>query len=461
MSPEEWLQKNPQAADTSQLKDPTVEHNSAIKDFLTKPAEDKPFSFKEVGKAMLAGGVVGGGIGAIGGPASAGVGAVGGAIYGGIGDIAEQLTKKAGGSEALALGVGLAAGGGASIVKEIGSHALGKVAGLIPHYSERAAARMAGKAEDATSKALTKVMDKSFGKPDAVLDYAKTANQQATQNVLKAQLEKSGMKVPEGQKVSDYLRDDLYSQMEQIKPLKDTLPAQRLNQDLDALVQRGQATKTEKAHIMRALSNQTSKNPDVAKEANRDLLNLAQSGGVYQDLKGEATRKIGEAAQNAFKTRFGEYLSETRGSDIYDTLKKVERTEIVAKVRDGIPQLLGGGMKPAAIQEVGRNIAATPEGKQEFIQAFSQHLGALPMPKNVTPQQASSILMKEVRKVAPVLKETKILSGEQINQMQKIINSLPKEVDVVKKQMLINNMIRSAFTSSVGATTAEGSGEQQ
>lgn len=430
-------------------------------DFVRQPSQDTEFS----GKEMLGSALVGAGAGAAAGLVTGGVAsiplAVGGAALGGISYLAGNLTKKFGGSEALALGAEIASGGIASLGKNTGQMAAKKLGTWMP-YKERAMLSITGTGNSVQEAASKRVVQQTLGKKPEVLDYDKMQNQLGTQALLKKELEVAGKQVPENVKVSDYLRDEMYGMMQENPAFYGSAPYRELQKELVALKQRP-VTGVNNSDIVtvdKTIRNLTSKNPNIAEKANNDLLNLVQNGGAAKNAQGIIERKISDSTQEVLKSKFTNYLQEiSGGEDIYGTLKSVEKAEFVAKARDAIPQILGGKMKPKDLKDLGETLQGAGDAgkvaKEEFSEAFMQHLSAVKIPEGASTARMSGAFMEELRKLQPDVTKAGLLTNKEINTIQKSIAALPKNITKEAWRELSVRMVQATLQGAAGSQGAK------
>lgn len=425
---------------------------------LTQPTTPEEFSWRDVGTSAA----MGAGLGTvIGGPA----GGVIGGITGGISGVAGEVAGTQGASPIGRFATELVAGGvpqvGVNLAQRFGASI--RTRNLAKLFKEPELDQKANE----TAKTIL------FGKRQLPEGYT-VANSDATQANLRRQYlgetdETMGSFAP-GKKVSDILRDKLYSGLQTARektifgaPLpegKYVPPSERnafitspeykaLMEDLKDLRARDMLDGTSLKSLTTILGEELSQRPNVKEKASQDILNLIQNGGVYTVAKKgaevETKTKINEATRAALKKRFDEYLERNMGSKAYSELKAVEAAEFAAQARDEIPLILQSNFKYGSpeMEAVLSSIKNSPEGKKDFAVAVMQHLRGF---------DEEAKILSEFSRLRPALKEAGVFSSEEISNIYKNIKSFEKVRDTATR---INRVKNAVLFPLVGATSAE------
>lgn len=447
---------------------------SAFETF-TSPTTPEPFT----GKDILAQGVIGAGIGgALGAPTL--IGAPAGALTGGIlgltSGMAGEVSRAMGNTPATTLGLETLFGLG---TQGIGLATKG-VAKLLPWKGRVIANMLPGNLEANATKI---VGEKMFGKDTYSLLHT-TENSEAVQNALKSEifgndLTTLGQNVDK--KASDILRDNYYNTVKDLKSQNlvsgELVPAtyssmgipitkagvkvtklpnvfstspeyKSLMDDVSVLAERERMSPSEVRSLQTILRNELSKNPKVAETAHQDVLNLLQNGGIYtvgkKGAEVETKTKIPEEARKALVTRFDQYLERNVGEKQYGILKNAEKQEFIAEARDAIPTLLNENFRLGSPEFTNaiNLIEQSPNGKQEVINAFNQHLKNLENPED---------MKKAYNSIAPKLRALKILDRQTSSNISQKIAAIPKGVSDIVKAQTLKNLLIFPTISTTGA----------
>lgn len=416
------------------------------------------FDWTQIPKGAAVGGTVGAGIGALAGGVGAAPGAVGGAVLGALGSLAEETVRTVGGSELSAIIAGLASGGVASLTKSAIGGAVRTIHPASAAYLPRPARAALGLGREIGEEGMTRaerLVRKSQLGERPPTDFTSTKTFDEVQDKLKKALP-SGVSVPQGQKVSEFYRDNLYSTMDKLRlsgdPIVNSTAYKEMLQELGEAQTLKEVSKTDIDTIKQLVANQLDSRPGVVARSNQSLLNLAQNGGRFNNKTGEAEKLISDKAQTILADKFNKYFDEMGAGPLYSGLKSVERAEIVAKVTDDIPMLIMNKMKPTQLEEMASNIKATPEGKAKFIEGLGQYFGSLPQGR--TTARTGQIMLNEFERLAPTLKQTGLLTSKQLNETQKILMNIPKDISAARWREIATNAIGSAMQSSTSATVA-------
>jgi polyhydroxyalkanoate synthesis regulator phasin len=427
---------------TDIAKQQLSEQLSPVTDFFTKPTEPQEVS----GKRILASTGIGAGTGAL-----LGFG-VPGAILGGLegftSGVAGEISRKAGAPEAVTLGTELVASGIPGLVKKA---ATSEAVKYLMSYGKRS---IGSKIPEISpeARAFLKAKETQFGK-DVVQGMSDVTASEATQEALARQVkEQMGIDVMAGEKVSNVVREKLYEDMG-----KSGIPAfvkspaeyKDMANRLDALVQRGRLTKEQAKTVDQIFKNQLSSNPLIAKTAGSDIVNLIQHGGiaktVYKDgvPTKEISTLIGKEDIAALREPFDNYLEKHIGSKAFSNLKSIEQQEFIASARDSIPTIIKGFSKEGSREYTSalNNIAKSPEGQKDFLNAVNKHLMDVDKAGN---------MVKEWNKIKVGIKNTNALTPTQIKTIDQKITEIPAIISKEKRNLLIKNAVRRMITSFSG-----------
>lgn len=471
------------------LGSPIKEKLSGIKegvsDFFTKPTEEQDFSLGRVVTSTA----LGAGTGLLGGPFSE-VTVPGGAVAGLASGLAGEFGRMSGAPE----GVTFALEAGAGALPEIGAKLAKSAAGkVILPSSGKTLASMIPESKGEMKAALV-AKEKMFGKP-IFSGMSSTEASDTTQATLKETLGNQGFIFGQGEKASDAVRNNLYSDMSDILKKKVnmtvTTPARQelgvagvrtipsktvtkkvpnafinspaykeLNKSLDVLSERNLVSSTERNNLNMILDNQTSSNPKVAKEASQDIINLIQNGGSYT-VEGETKKMISPDAQKALRESFNNYLESNTGKRTYDILKSAEEQEFISAARDSIPTILKSGFRGGKKEYIAalENIKKSPEGKSEFAKAVTQHISQLNesidvktgkiIQKEINPDK----MISELARLKPAITRSGVMTDAQFATLENQIKALPQSISKEKRAALIKLLAQKTLS---GAASAEG-----
>ena len=408
---------------------------------LTEPTAPEEFSWRDVGTSAAMGAGLGTVVGGL-------PGTVIGGITGGISGVAGELAGTQGASPIGRFATELVAGGvpqvGVNLAQRFGASI--RTRNLAKLFKEPELDQKANE----TAKTIL------FGKRQLPEGYT-VANSDATQANLRRQYlgetdETMGAFAP-GKKVSDILRDKLYSGLQtardENKAFLKSDEFKGLMEDLKDLRARDMLDGTSLKSLTTILGEELSQRPNVKEKASQDILNLIQNGGVYTVAKKgaevETKTKINEATRAALKKRFDEYLERNMGSKAYSELKAVEAAEFAAQARDEIPLILQSNFKYGSpeMEAVLSSIKNSPEGKKDFAVAVMQHLRGF---------DEEAKILSEFSRLRPALKEAGVFSSEEISNIYKNIKSFEKVRDTATR---INRVKNAVLFPLVGATSAE------
>ena len=440
------------------LGSPIKEKLSGIKegvsDFFTKPTEEQDFSLGRVATST----VLGAGTGLLGGPFSE-VTVPGGAVAGLASGLAGEFGRMSGAPE----GVTFVLEAGAGAVPEIGAKLAKSAAGkVVLPYSGKTLASMIPESKGEMKAALV-AKEKMFGKP-IFSGMSSTEASDTTQATLKETLGNQGFIFGQGEKASEAIRNNIYSDMADLtkskKPFASSVDFKTLTQDVQALKQRGLISPTETANLNRILKNQTSKVPGVAEKANQDIINLIQNGGSYT-VEGETKKMISPDAQKALRESFNNYLESNTGKRTYDILKSAEEQEFISAARDSIPTILKSGFRGGKKEYIAalENIKKSPEGKSEFAKAVTQHISQLNesidvktgkiIQKEINPDK----MISELARLKPAITRSGVMTDAQFATLENQIKALPQSISKEKRAALIKLLAQKTLS---GAASAEG-----
>lgn len=428
------------------------------KDFAVKGNVDHKFDKGAVGASAAIGAGIGAAVGIPAGPPGMLVGGLAGAALGTIGGVAEEAAKVMGASDLGALLASAAAGGIPSLVKS-GATSLARSltpssAAYLPRWGRAALGLGKEMGQEGMTVGERKALEATLGKKAGEVDFEATPNFLKNQELLKTQLAQNGIKVPDGKKVSEVAREQLYTTMDGLrtsgKPFLTSNSFQELETELAEQLALKQINKTDVDTIRQLARNQMDKRPGVVGASNQSLLNLAQNGGKFNNKTGEAEKLISDKAQDLLATKFNQYFEETGEGALYKTLKSVERSEIVAKSLDEIPMVFLNKASPKQLREITSNIKATPEGKKLFAESFGGYLSGIPVGNSA--KSTGEKVMSEFNRLAPTLKETGILSAKELNGLQATIKAIPKTLSAARYKEIVDLAVSSAMKTAIPAT---------
>lgn len=451
-----------------------------LQEFLS-PTDPKAFNVSNV----LLGTGIGAGVGAFGGPAGMFVGG----LEGGISSIGGEIQRQRGASVATQLGTEAALGGGVQAAWKWGAK---KALGLLP-LKTRAVTNEIIKDIPKEEEAIFLAKQKQFG-PSKMESLYSTKNIDETQNILRSKFDPSGTSIPLDRNVSDFLRDSLYSDLKTLKSqtttATETIPAKydsfgmmvspekvvttskpnvfanspefkELLKDLNDLKIRKKVDGSDIANTRQILKNELSNEPGIVKESQKDLINLIQNGGAFspkEDLN-KVSALINKTTQDAIRTRFNQYLERNLGSQKYNILKEIEQQEFIAEARDSIPTILTTRFtyldKP--YKEALDTIAQSPEAKLDFAKAVDQHFfnlgkSSVVNGKKVGLEVDPDKLMNEFIRIRPAIERSGVMSKDQLTDLTKRIDSLPKEID---KAIDLKNRVDLIRGTIIGAVAGQ------
>ena len=344
------------------------------KEYFTEAPQDRNFSFGELGTSVG----VGAGLGAKGGGL---YGAAAGGAVAGASDLASQLTRMYGGTrfqqDIAGLGTGLTSSIGKEIVGAAASKLVPEVRALLPTKIKQAL----GMAESPNISGAEKtVRERQFGVKPEPTGMPSTKYTDETQQMLRDRLSQSGMNVPAGQNVSEYVKNNLFSSLDTLRnsgqEFYKSPEARNLMQDLSKKLQAGDITKGEFRYVFQRLgTEQLQDNPSQA------MWNLVKHGGVWDPKLGRIERKISGNAQQALEDSFGNYMKRTTNTDMNQLYNRVRQSEYKAAAADAIPDILEQGFKNTPLFRQHMRNLNTDTGREEFVTAFNQYIGGLLWPK--------------------------------------------------------------------------------
>lgn len=438
----------------------------AVKDFALKGNSNHEFDYSQIGTGAGIGAAIGGGLGMLGGPAAPVTVPVAGAIGAGLGALggaAEEFVRTIGGSEGAALVAGLASGGLPSLAKSALTSAARSLTPSSAAYLPRWGRAFLGLGKELGQEGMTagerKALDATLGKKVDTVDFEASPNFTKNQELLKTQLAQSGIKVPDGKKVSEVARDQLYTTMDGLrntgKPFLGSKSFKELDGELAESLALKEINKTDVDTIRQLARNQLDSRPGVVKASNQSLLNLAQNGGKFNNKTGEAEKLISDKAQDLLANKFNQYFEESGEGALYKTLKSVERSEIVAKTLDDIPLVFMNKASPKQMRDIALNIKASPEGKKLFADSLGGYLSGIPVGNSA--KTTGEKVMSEFNRLAPTLKETGILSPKELNGLQATIKAIPKTLSAARFKEIVDLAVGSALKTGVPAALGQGS----
>lgn len=455
---------------------------SAPKSFWQDITAPNPPEQFDLGKAATRVGVstaIGAGLGAVLPVIGAPIGAASGAASG----VMEEYMRLIGASDLARVGAGAVAGEIPAIIGPIA-----RTASKVVSPASLPAARgfRIFESDRLRDLALKETQVKLFGKPAFDLDIMPA-------NAAKAQLQLrdeylGGVMSPMAsadQKVSSVYRSNLYSKLKdnqqqvdvqvsttpakydslgmQVKPPKQTFKRvpnvfanspefKELMKDVAILAKRERMSPSQIKSLIKIVKNEASENPEIMKTSQDDIINLIQNGGAYvSSVKGgeaEIKQLIPDDAQRVLRNRFNEYLQRSLGADEYNVLKQIERKEFIAEARDKIPRLLQSDFKFGRPEYdfILDSIKNSPEGKKDFANAVAQHLSKFDTTKK---------LQSEFTRIRAALKESNVMTTQQIDDIYSRIRSFDKAADDKTRVDFIKSLIIAPLAGVSGAEAAE------
>lgn len=480
MTPDEWLAQQ-QYSNPSVSK--VVNEANLQKTFVDKMLENnppEPFDPLQTAKNIGISTLAGAGIGA----AFEGVGAPIGAAAGLSGGIYDELSRNLGASDAVRYGGGFLAGELPAVVPTVAK----KAAHLISPLSYRGGRAVSLLESDRTTQAaLQKAREATFPQKYGKLNmYPQFAEE--VQDTLKTKLFNDPNFAP-NMKASDILRDDLYAKVSGLRSNKsvnvsapdsgivpfgtragDTIDLvenpilfskspqfKELMGEMDVLKERIKVSPTELKSLVKIITNDSNKNPQVVAKSTEDLLNLIQNGGSTIvsriDGKPQTQALIPEPVQEALRRKFNDFLKANLGTKEYDVLKQTEKLEFIAKARDEIPSILNSGFKFGSkeFDNVLNTIKASPEAKNELNSALIEHFSTFGN-KSIDgiSETTSKGLRNEFNRLRPALLDSGLMSSKQAREIYDRIAKFDelkasKEKIEVAKRLIVTPLISQLY----------------
>jgi len=449
-------------------------------EFLLSPQQPEEFSYGRVAASTA----IGGGLGLPFGP----VGAVGGATAGLVGGIAGELSRMAGSSRLTTFAAEFAGGFLPSMVKKLGSQVINeKLFGSTPILETVGRILKPQRFQD---RVKLRAKRKLFG--DAHVGSASTMNQEATQLILR---DKHKLVGESNLTVSNILRKNLLTQLDEkasetisktiLKEGKEVIEQvpnvfyhsdefKNLLDDLDALVQRGKASKSEIGKIKKVLANQFNTNPKVKDMAVTDIINFIQNRGLKQgkksiDGKVENVMEISVDTQKALRENFNAWMEKNLDDVSYNMLKEAERLEFGAAAADSIPTLVLSKFKKGTeeVENAIKNIKNFEGGDVMLAKAVQQHFRDfgtkidVPVSGGKVEQIGGNLnaddLMAEFFRLRPMLEDSGVMSRDALLDMTKKLQSIPKTISQEKRRELIAETVEKGLVGVVaGSAPSEG-----
>lgn len=437
---------------------------------INTPNQPEPMDLLASGKRVLMAGGIGGAL-----AAPTGVGIPMGVASGIASGLAEEFAGSLGASDLLRFGAGMA-GGEAPVAMKAAANMGHNLISAYNYRLGRLTGALSSKAD--REKAILQMQQKVYGKPYFELGYT-------TKNTDEAQIELSKQflngDIPLDGKVSDTLRQNLYDDVRGLQNKMESVnvpdPARKgwlkgvqeknptyfstshwgysALEDLKDGLAQGKINRKEFAYIQNLLKSETGERIVPRQNFAENMLRLIQNGGeriTGRDSNGtvQLESAIGEEAQKILRSNFDDYLLANTNKDQYNTLKWVEQQEGIARSRDMLPTLLQEGMKPSnpSYKKVVGYLSASPEGKQEFAKALMQKFGGL---------QNSKQMISEFNRMAPALRISKMMTGEQLGALRKKAESFDRKVD---NQEAFNFWFKQALVTPLMSTIANEAAQQ-
>jgi len=331
---------------------------------------------------------------------------------------------------------------------------------------------------------------KLFG--DAHVGSASTMNQEATQLILR---DKHKLVGESNLTVSNILRKNLLTQLDEkasetisktvLKEGKEVIEQvpnvfyhsdefKNLLDDLDALVQRGKASKSEIGKIKKVLANQFHTNPKVKDMAVTDIINFIQNRGLKEgkksiDGKVENIMEISVDTQKALRENFNAWMEKNLDAPSYNALKEAERLEFGAAAADSIPTLVLSKFKRGTeeVDNAIKNIKNFEGGDVMLAKAVQQHFKDfgtkidVPVGGGKVEQIGGNLnaddLIIEFFRIKPMLEEAGVLSRDELRIITDTIKSMPKALSEAKRKEFIAETIEKGLIGVIaGSAPSEG-----
>ena len=442
---------------------PTTPEEPSLWETLNTPTGYQKFNWSNVGLSTG----LGMGVGAIGGP----LGAIGGGVTGFASGVAGEWSREAGNRPLVTFAFELFGGAAPTASKILLQKGLSKALGVFSYKGQKALNLL--QSSSAEDRAIINAKRMTFG-DDVFEGLYSTENIDTLNALLKQRLFNDGIKVGSTEKASDAFRSKLFKDI--LKEASKLKGAERglgsftfspevkneLATELLRLRAFNDISKAEINHINVILNRLVDEDAVIREMAPDRLINLIQSGGTYLGTtKGELKLKITEPAQKALKKAFDNYLQRTTGKSGYQVLKNIEKQEFIAVGRDSIPTIVDSGFNitSPAIRSAIENIAQSPTGRKDFVNAINQHFanfGETLVKEGVEVGKTidKKTLLKEFHRLEPIIKETKVMSKDQLVQLRAKLLQLPKEVDNIVWMQNASDLIRNSLVGAMVAETA-------
>ena len=468
-----------------------AKEDESMADWLFNP--QTPIEEMSLGRVLTSGAVGAGVSFPFGGPKAAAAGFVTGLASGAAGEIARAQGQSRAATFAYEAGGGLIPG----MIQKLGRYYLNR--SLVNRETAELASSLLKPEITNETRAIIKAKEKLFG-PDTFKGSATTAHQDNAQGLLR---EKFNLLGQSEKKVSTILRekmlkgiDDLGEKTTEtikvVKPAKKgplgttTAPVtevvlkrnvffnspqfKNLLDDLKTLAEKGTISGEDLGEVIKISKNSLSKNPKVAKDSAEDLLNFIQNRGIKeskQEIGGVPVKNlsISSSTQDLLRKHFDDFLVKNSDEISYNTLKAVEKQEFAAAAVDSIPQLLLTNFKYGAEEVTAalKNINNFQGGKELFRKSLDQHfkkfgpkveLSTLKLgePKIIGKNLNVSELISEFVRLRPMIKESKILTDDELLVLSKTLSNLPKKVT---NEKVVYDVISNSLKTSRSIISGE------
>jgi hypothetical protein len=236
-----------------------------------------------------------------------------------------------------------------------------------------------------------------------------------------------------------------------------------LSEKLGAMEQLGSITKADRERLLKTLSADRLKNPQVqegyAKAVDDQIRNWgkpAESGG--QTGAAAVSAKTAEEVRGALREAYNGYTARLGMGDIEKKYRNAYSQEMIAQAKDELPHFLYGFGSTQEFQKMARNLARDPEGLPFIQKAMAQHLA----------QQEPKAITKEFERLQKVLVDSKLATPTELRQLRVNAETVQRasergEGSVVKlgqrfQQLLLMAMARNAAAAG-GQKVAGAQGE--
>lgn len=414
----------------------TLTQPKSMWETLTSPTQPEPFSVSNIAKDVA----LGAGLGALYTGPTAGAGALLGAGAGLAGGTLAELARSTGQSPLTQTLAG-ALGGEIPVVTKVS----GK--GLLKAFDWKKG-RIAEEISDLTPKQsyeILKAKKQLYGDMNVNTLYS-TEKSDILQNELRAKFPELTFEPTE--RVSFTFRKKLFDDISKNNDFLQSPEYQQFVKDMNVRKELLEVDKKDLGVINKLFSAQKSANPETRERSTKSILNLVQSGGKFNNKKGETERLISDEAQTVLKNRFEEYLQRTVGKNSYQELKAVEAAEFGALAEDSLNTLKQTGFKfkdVAQSEQTLLSLKNSPTGADTFKRSFVEYLGTL---------KDENAMKAAFNRMRPLMDDLDILPRAQQEDIYKRITEFEKTVAKNKKAQVTRDLITGALVGGQAPVTS-------